>query len=115
MRISDWSSDVCSSDLRERAFAIGIFSAGPNVGAIITPLLVPVLVLAFDWRVAFYVTGLLGVAWPDAWWILYHHPRRHPPVTPSHNAWIDPDHPFPLTPIPVGQLNTDSEPNVDAL
>src|SRR3546814_991489 len=44
--VTDWFPQ------RERAFAIGIFNAGANVGAIITPLLVPVLVLAFDWRVA---------------------------------------------------------------
>src|SRR3546814_16052023 len=49
--VTDWFPQ------RERAFAIGIFNAGANVGAIITPSLVPVLVLAFDWRVAFYVTG----------------------------------------------------------
>src|SRR3546814_3287084 len=34
MRISDWSSDVCSSDLQHqrRRFGIGIHSIGPAVG-----------------------------------------------------------------------------------
>src|SRR3546814_10713167 len=43
---------------RERALAIGIFNAGANVGAIVTPLLVPWLVLAYGWRMAFVVTGV---------------------------------------------------------
>src|SRR3546814_18867580 len=30
MRISDWSSDVCSSDLIEKAIADGTFNAGPE-------------------------------------------------------------------------------------
>lgn len=44
---------------RERAFAIGLFNAGANIGAIITPL----LVLWFDWRAAFYGTGIFGIIW----------------------------------------------------
>jgi ACS family hexuronate transporter-like MFS transporter len=53
--VTDWFPQ------RERAFAIGVFNAGANVGAIITPLLVPLLVLWFDWRMAFFVTGLFGI------------------------------------------------------
>ncbi|RIA44566.1 ACS family hexuronate transporter-like MFS transporter [Hephaestia caeni] len=98
--VTDWFPQ------RERAFAIGIFNAGANVGAIITPLLVPVLVLAFDWRVAFYVTGLLGVAWLVAWWIMYRHPREHPRVTPGELAWIEQDPADPVTPIPWAKLIT---------
>ena len=48
---------------RERALAIGIFNAGANVGAIVTPLLVSGLVvgLGLDWRWAFIVTGLFNL------------------------------------------------------
>ena len=38
---------------KERAFATGIFNAGTNVGAIVTPLIVPALTLAYGWRAAF--------------------------------------------------------------
>jgi ACS family hexuronate transporter-like MFS transporter len=48
---------------RERAFAIGIFNSGSNIGAIVTPLAVPILVGLFGWRITFYVTGLLGLLW----------------------------------------------------
>src|SRR5258706_13768435 len=42
---------------RERAFATGIFNAGSNVGAILTPLIVPEITLAFGWRAAFVLTA----------------------------------------------------------
>ena len=44
----------------ERAFATGLFNAGTNVGAIVAPLTVPILVLSFGWRWAFIITGALG-------------------------------------------------------
>ena len=42
---------------KERAFAVGVFNAGSNVGAIVTPLVVPAITLAWGWRAAFVVTG----------------------------------------------------------
>src|SRR4028119_1898835 len=45
---------------KERALATGIFNSGSNIGAIISPLLVPFLALNFGWRWAFLVTGALG-------------------------------------------------------
>jgi ACS family hexuronate transporter-like MFS transporter len=89
--VTDWFPQ------RERALAIGIFNAGANVGAIITPLLVPALVIAFNWRVAFYVTGFLGVAWLFAWWLVYRDPGEHKRVSPSELAWIRQDPPDPVT------------------
>src|SRR3546814_17409032 len=38
---------------KERAFAIGIFTAGSNVGAILKPLIVPVIAVTMGWRWAF--------------------------------------------------------------
>ncbi len=35
---------------KERALAVGIFNAGSNVGAIITPLVVPAITAAWGWR-----------------------------------------------------------------
>ncbi len=89
---------------KERAFAIGLFNAGANVGAIITPLLVPALVLWFDWRVAFYLTGLFGLVWLAAWWTLYRHPSQHPRVTPAELAWIRQDPVDPVETIGWGRL-----------
>ena len=44
---------------RERAFAVGLFNAGSNVGAILTPLLIWALVPAIGWRMTFVVTGII--------------------------------------------------------
>jgi len=74
---------------RERALAIGIFNAGANFGAIITPLLVPALALSFGWQSAFIVTGLFNIVWLGAWWFLYRKPREHKSVTAEEVAWIE--------------------------
>lgn len=89
---------------KERAFAIGLFNAGANVGAIITPLLVPALVLWFDWRVAFYLTGLFGVLWLAVWWAVYRRPAEHPRVSAAELAWIQQDPPDRVETIGWGKL-----------
>lgn len=53
--------------LRQRSFALGLGNTAPNIGAILTPLLIPPLALAFGWRAAFIATGALGFAWLVAW------------------------------------------------
>jgi ACS family hexuronate transporter-like MFS transporter len=73
----------------ERALAIGIFNAGSNVGAIVTPLIVPVIAVAFGWRMAFVATGALTLVWLVAWLAFYRSPRRHPRVSPAELAWIE--------------------------
>ncbi len=84
---------------RERAYAIGLFNAGANIGAIVTPLLVPALVLAFDWRVAFYVTGVFGLLWLVAWLAIYRHPEQHGRVSAAELAYIRQDPADPVEPL----------------
>lgn len=76
---------------QERALAIGIFNAGANVGAIVTPLLVSFLVagLLLDWRWAFIVTGLFNLVWLAAWWVFYRKPAEHPRLTAEERAFIE--------------------------
>ncbi len=82
---------------RERAFAIGLFNAGSNIGAIITPLIVPIIVidLALGWQAAFIVTGVAQLVWLVAWLALYRRPREHPKVTPGELSLIESDPPDP--------------------
>ena len=47
---------------RERAFAVGIFNAGSNIGAIVAPLMVPIVAAAWGWQAAFLCTGVLSAA-----------------------------------------------------
>jgi ACS family hexuronate transporter-like MFS transporter len=98
--VTDWFPQ------RERAFAIGLFNAGANVGAIITPLLVPLLVLWFGWRSAFFITGIFGVMWLAAWWFIYRHPSEHKRVSPAELAWIQQDPADPVEQIGWSKLLT---------
>ena len=53
--------------LRARSLGIGIVNTAPNIGAILTPLLIPPFAVAFGWRAAFVVTGSLGFVWLIFW------------------------------------------------
>lgn len=60
---------------RERAFAIGIFNSGSNLGAILAPLSVPILALRYGWRSAFFILGALGFVWVIAALFLMRSPQ----------------------------------------
>ena len=89
---------------KERALAIGIFNAGANVGAVVTPLIVPVLALALSWQSAFIVTGLFNVVWIALWVIYYRRPREHPRVTMEEIAHIESDPPIVQREVPWRRL-----------
>lgn len=76
---------------KERAFATGLFNAGTNIGAIVTPLLVPVLVLSFGWQMAFVVTGLMGLIWLPIWLLVYRRPREVKKLSTAELEWIEQD------------------------
>lgn len=76
---------------RERALAIGIFNSGTNVGALVTPLLVPWLTVQYGWPAAFLVTGALGFAWLVAWLLVYRAPQQDPHVSAAELAHITSD------------------------
>lgn len=61
---------------RERALATGLFNAGSNIGAIVTPITLPFLVAGIGWRAAFVIAGTLGIAWLALWLIFYEAPER---------------------------------------
>jgi MFS transporter, ACS family, hexuronate transporter len=66
---------------KERALATGIFNAGTNAGAILTPLIVPWITIHYGWRWAFVITGALGFIWLAFWLILYRKPEEDPRVS----------------------------------
>ena len=76
---------------RERAFATGIFNAGTNVGAIITPMVVPWIALTFGWRWAFIWTGLLSATWLAFWLAIYRSPQEHKKCSPAELTYIQSD------------------------
>jgi MFS transporter, ACS family, hexuronate transporter len=80
---------------KERAFATGVFNAGSNIGAIIAPLVAPVIAIHYGWQWAFISTGLVGLVWVFFWWPIYRPPRQHPKLSPAELAYIESDPPDP--------------------
>ena len=78
---------------RERALATGIFNGGSNVGAVLAPLLVPIIAVKLGWQAAFLFTGLVGLIWVVFWLPLYNRPEDHPRVSRDELAWIRSDPP----------------------
>lgn len=76
---------------KERALATGIFNSGANIGAILTPMTVPYIVVHWGWQWAFILTGLLGFVWLIFWFILYEIPRRSKRLSPAELAYIESD------------------------
>ncbi|HYE53060.1 MAG TPA: MFS transporter [Azospirillaceae bacterium] len=80
---------------QERAFATGIFNAGTNIGAIMTPLIVPAITIAYGWEMAFIITGLISLVWLPVWLYIYKRPREHPKLGAAELAHIEQDPPDP--------------------
>ena len=79
---------------RERALATGWFNCGSNVGAVLTPLLVPVIALHFGgWRGCFATLGGVGLIWLFFWLRIYRSPEDEPRVSPAELAYIRSDPP----------------------
>jgi MFS transporter, ACS family, hexuronate transporter len=76
---------------KERALATGIFNAGTNIGAILTPLVVPWLVGFWGWRGAFIGVGALGFLWLAFWLLIYRRPNEHPRVSKAELDHIQSD------------------------
>ena len=76
---------------KERSLAIGIFNAGANAGAILTPLLVPWITIHWGWRWAFFITGGIGFVWVVLWLLLYRKPEEHRRVSKAELAYIRSD------------------------
>jgi ACS family hexuronate transporter-like MFS transporter len=78
---------------RERSVATGWFNAGTSLGALIAPPLVVAVTLWGNWRLAFVVTGAIGLVWAAAWYAFYRSPKDHPAITPAEQALIAADRP----------------------
>src|SRR4051794_5963191 len=56
---------------RERATATGFLNAGANIGTMVAPFVIGLLVWWKGWQAAFILTGALGFLWVAAWWAIY--------------------------------------------
>lgn len=76
---------------KERAFATGVFNSGSTAGAIIAPIIVSGISVAFGWQWAFIITGALGFIWIAFWLPLYYVPEKHPKVSREELEYITQD------------------------
>ncbi len=89
---------------KERALATGIFNAGTNVGALVTPLVVPAIVLAWGWYEEFVFTGIIGFIWLAFWLFVYKRPEEHKMLTEQELKYIQSDPIEPAKSIPWRRL-----------
>jgi len=89
---------------KERALATGIFNAGSNLGAMITPLVVPWITIHWGWRWAFVIMGALGFVWLILWLLLYRKPEEHPRLSKEELDYIRSDPQPPMVKISWARL-----------
>ena len=68
-----WRSGFRSASGRSRP---GMFNSGTNIGALVTPLVVPWITLTWGWYWAFIATGAIGFLWLVAVAAALRHARR---------------------------------------
>jgi sugar phosphate permease len=68
---------------RERGFACSLFNSGSVAGSALSLPLVTLLIAKLGWRGSFLVTGLIGLIWLVAWWLLYRDPERYRAIAPD--------------------------------
>ena len=76
---------------KERALATGLFNAGASIGAVISPILVPLILSAFGWPAAFWMIGALGFVWLFFWLLFYQIPGKKKKLTAAEFAHIHSD------------------------
>lgn len=91
---------------KERAYAFGIVNAGSNVGAVLTPLLVPYIALHYGWQWAFLATGAIGLLWLAFWLPMYRPAADHPRLSAPELAYILSDAPETTEKVPWARLLT---------
>ncbi len=72
---------------KERSIALGVGNTAPNVGAIVTPLLIPLIAVALGWRAAFLIAGGLGLVWVAVWFAVRVQPVSVEGEQPTPIAW----------------------------
>jgi ACS family hexuronate transporter-like MFS transporter len=70
----------------ERSSAMGIINAGTAIGSVAAPWLIAAILGFANWRVIFFVTGGMGLAWTLLWRRVYYPPAEHPGLSAADRA-----------------------------
>ena len=76
---------------KDRAYATSIFNSGASIGALVAPLIIPVLANVLGWEAAFLIIGGIGFLWAGAWMFLYDAPKKSRFVNKEELAYIGSD------------------------
>ncbi|GAB2973104.1 MFS transporter [Mucilaginibacter puniceus] len=87
--------------VKERSLASGIMVSGCTFGPLIAPAGVLWIANNHGWRMAFLVTGALGLVWVVAWYFLYSKPQQSKRVSSEELAFITSDQSAALTEVAV--------------
>jgi len=74
----------------KRSTAMGIINAGTAIGSVLAPPLIGFILLTSGWRMAFFVSGALGLAWTAWWYFGYRATSDAPTATDTPIATPDP-------------------------
>jgi MFS family permease len=75
----------------QRGYAQGITHAFSRFGNAATPPLIAAIIVAFSWRVSFYVLAALSLAWAVLWLVYFRDdPRQHSGVEPQDLEGLPP-------------------------
>ena len=73
---------------RERGLAGGIYNIGASLGSMLAPPLVVWAILAWNWQMAFVITGSFGLVWVVLWLLFYESPERHTALSDAERTHI---------------------------
>jgi ACS family hexuronate transporter-like MFS transporter len=73
---------------RERGYAGGVYNIGASAGSMLAPPLVAWAILAYNWQMAFVITGSFGLVWVVLWLLFYQSPDRHPGLSDEERHHI---------------------------
>ena len=77
---------------KDRALAVGIFNGGANMGTILSPLIIPLLVLNFgSWKIGFLWTFPISLLWMLLWLKYFRKPEQSTNVSPEELQYINSD------------------------
>jgi len=75
---------------KDRALAVGIFNGGANMGTILSPLIIPPLVIGFNnWRAGFLWTFPISLIWILLWLRYFRRPEQSPDVSKAELQYIN--------------------------
>ncbi|HKF47902.1 MAG TPA: MFS transporter [Terracidiphilus sp.] len=72
--VAEWISP------EHRSTAVGIINAGTAVGSVIAPPLIGLILLHSGWRMVFFLSGAMGIAWVLFWIVSYGRSSTAAPV-----------------------------------